>query len=66
MNTTERVIEVLTKRNIKWRKSMIVVDDDNVNNYNEHDHDHHDDGNIKNYDVINIKSKFILYDNHWL
>jgi hypothetical protein len=47
MNTTERVIEVLTKRNIKWRKAIVDVDD-NTNNY-----DDDDSGNDKKHDVDN-------------
>jgi len=47
MSTTERVIEVLTKRNIKWRKAIVDVDN-NANNY-----DDDDSGNDKKHDVDN-------------
>jgi hypothetical protein len=46
MNTTERVIEVLTKRNIKWRKTIVDVDD-NINNYDD------DSGYEKKHDSNN-------------
>jgi len=42
MNTTERVIEVLIKRNMKWRK---IIDDNNNDDHDDHDSRSYDDNN---------------------